>query len=119
MTGTNAAIYFKSYKNGLWSPVGKWGVLNVQIGEPIIVPSGKPADNNFRIYTQTKDSYIVYTLDGTVPSVHEGIQDLEVTNGRIVWGTSVVVNADKGQTINAIAIRSGLVTSEVTTYTNE
>ena len=119
MTGADAAIYFKAYKNGRWSPVGKWGLLNVKIDKPIIVQSGAKSANNFKVYTQTKDSYIVYTLDGTVPSIEEGTQKLTVKNGRIVWGTSTVVNIPKGRTIKAIAIRNGLVTSDVMTYSNK
>ncbi|MBQ5311192.1 MAG: BspA family leucine-rich repeat surface protein [Oscillospiraceae bacterium] len=119
MTGNKAAMYFKAYKSGKWSDLGKWGVLNVQIAKPIIVVSGKVEDNNFRVYTQTKDSYIVYTLDGSDPSIKEGSSELKVTNGRLVWGTSTIVNIPKGRTIKAIAIRNGLVTSEVMEYKNE
>ncbi|MBQ5311757.1 MAG: chitobiase/beta-hexosaminidase C-terminal domain-containing protein, partial [Oscillospiraceae bacterium] len=75
--------------------------------------------NNFRVYTQTKDSYIVYTLDGSVPTIKEGTSELKVTNGRLVWGTSTIVKVPKGRTIKAIAIRNGLVTSDVMTYKNQ
>ena len=119
MTGKDAAIYFKAYKNGKWSVVGKWGLLNVKIDKPIITPSGKASENNFKVYTQTKNSYIIYTLDGSVPSINEGTQKLTVKNGKIVWGTSAVINIPKGKTIKAIAIRNGLVTSDVVTYTNK
>ena len=119
MTGANAAIYYKAYKDGQWSDLGKWGVLNVQIAEPLIVQSGKPSENKFKVYTQTKDSYMVYTLDGTTPSIQEGIGSLKVTNGRIVWGTSTVVEIPKGKTFKVIAIRAGLVTSDVLTHKNE
>ncbi|MBR4224572.1 MAG: chitobiase/beta-hexosaminidase C-terminal domain-containing protein, partial [Oscillospiraceae bacterium] len=118
MTGTKAAMYFKSLKNGLWSPLGKWGVLNVQIDKPLLRAKGSAASGNFMIYTQTKNSYIVYTLDGSVPSIQEGIQQLKVKNGRIIWGTQGSVNVPVGRTLKAIAVRSGLVTSEVMTYTN-
>ncbi|MBQ5310639.1 MAG: chitobiase/beta-hexosaminidase C-terminal domain-containing protein [Oscillospiraceae bacterium] len=118
MSGSKAAMYFRAY-NGKWSPVGKWGVLNVQIAKPMIAQSGSKSANNFKIYTQTKNSYIIYTLDGTTPSVNEGKQKLSVRNGRIVWGTSAVVNIPKGRTVKAIAIRNGLVTSGVMTYTNK
>ena len=118
MTGNKAAMYFKSYRDGKWSKVGKWGVLNVKIDEPLIVQSGRKNDNNFKIYTQTKDSYIVYTLDGTGPAIEEGIQSLKIKNGTMVWSTSKVINVPKGKTVRAIAIRSGLVTSDVMTYTN-
>ncbi|MBR4225141.1 MAG: chitobiase/beta-hexosaminidase C-terminal domain-containing protein, partial [Oscillospiraceae bacterium] len=116
-TGKDAALYFKAY-NGKWSALGKWGVLNVQIAKPLITQSGKKAENKFKIYTQTKDSYIVYTLNGTVPSIEEGVQKLKVKNGRLVWGTSAVIEVPKGRTVKAIAIRSGLVTSDVMTFTN-
>ncbi|MBQ7990306.1 MAG: chitobiase/beta-hexosaminidase C-terminal domain-containing protein, partial [Oscillospiraceae bacterium] len=99
--------------------VGKWGLLNVEIAKPIITQSGKASENKFKIYTQTKNSYIVYTLDGSVPSIEEGTQILKVTNGRLVWGTSEVVQVPKGRTIKAIAIRNGLVTSQVLEYTNK
>ncbi|MBR4223937.1 MAG: chitobiase/beta-hexosaminidase C-terminal domain-containing protein [Oscillospiraceae bacterium] len=112
-------MYFKAYKNGKWSVLGKWGVLNVQIEKPIITPSGKTEENNFKIYTQTKDSYIVYTLNGTIPAIEEGTQKLTVKNGRIIWGTSGIVNVPKGSTIKAIVIRNGLVTSDVMVYTNK
>ncbi|MBQ5311367.1 MAG: chitobiase/beta-hexosaminidase C-terminal domain-containing protein, partial [Oscillospiraceae bacterium] len=118
MTGNKAAMYFKAYKNGKWSELGKWGVLNVQIDKPIIVQSGPRSKNTFRIYTQTKDSYIVLTFDGSDPSIQEGTQQLKVTNGRLVWGTSTVETVPKGRTVRAIAVRSGLVTSEVAEYTN-
>ncbi|MBR4224150.1 MAG: BspA family leucine-rich repeat surface protein [Oscillospiraceae bacterium] len=119
MTGNNAAMYFKAYKGGKWSVLAKWGVLNVRIDKPLIVQSGAKSANNFKVYTQTKDSYIVYTLNGTVPAIEEGIQQLKVKNGRIIWGTSGIVNVPKGRIIKAIAIRNGLVTSEVMTYTNK
>ncbi|MBQ5311258.1 MAG: hypothetical protein ILP19_04365, partial [Oscillospiraceae bacterium] len=57
--------------------------------------------------------------DGSVPSINEGTQKLTVKNGKIVWGTSAVINIPKGKTIKAIAIRNGLVTSDVVTYTNK
>ncbi|MBQ7990439.1 MAG: leucine-rich repeat protein [Oscillospiraceae bacterium] len=119
MTGNSAAMYFKAYSGGKWSELGKWGVLNVQIAKPLIVQSGMASDNNFRVYTQTKDSYIIYTLDGTTPTVSEGTQKLKVTNGKIIWGTSGIVNVPKGKTIKAIAIRCGLVTSDVMAFTNK
>ncbi|MBQ5311208.1 MAG: chitobiase/beta-hexosaminidase C-terminal domain-containing protein [Oscillospiraceae bacterium] len=119
MTGSSAAIYFKAYKNGKWSPVGKWGLLNVKIDKPIIKQSGNKSQNKFKIYTQTKSSYIIYTLDGTVPAVNEGTQKLTVKNGKIIWGTSDIISVPKGRTIRAIAIRNGLVTSDVMTYTNQ
>ena len=111
MTGNDAAMYFKAYKNGVWSPLAKWGVLNVQIAAPIITQSGAKSDNNYKVYTQTKDSYIIYTLDGTDPAIEEGTQKLKVTNGRIIWGTSGIVHVPAGKTIHARAIRCGLVTS--------
>ena len=119
MTGTKAAMYFKAYKNGKWSALGKWGVLNVQIAKPLITPSGKASENNFKVYTQTKDSYIIYTLDGSKPSIEEGTQKLKVKNGKIVWGTTATINVPKGKTIKAIAVRCGLVTSDVMEYTNK
>ena len=118
MSGSSAAIYFKAY-NGKWSPLGKWGVLNVKIAKPIITQSGAKSANNFKIYTQTKNSYIVYTLDGSTPSINQGSKKLSVRNGRIVWGTSTVVNVPKGRTVKAIAIRNGLVTSDVAVYSNK
>ncbi|MBR4223787.1 MAG: chitobiase/beta-hexosaminidase C-terminal domain-containing protein, partial [Oscillospiraceae bacterium] len=119
MTGNKAAMFFKSYKDGKWSVLGKWGVLNVQIAKPIITQSGKKTENKFKIYTQTKDSYIVYTLNGTIPSIEEGTQKLKVKNGRIIWGTSDIIEVPKGKTIKAIAIRNGLVTSDIMEYTNK
>ena len=119
MTGNKAAMFFKAYKDGKWSAVGKWGVLNVKIAAPLITQSGPKNADTFKIYTQTKDSYIIYTLDGSVPSAEEGTQKLKVTNGRIIWGTTDVVKVPKGRTIKAIAIRNGLVTSDVMTFTNE
>ncbi|MBQ5311527.1 MAG: chitobiase/beta-hexosaminidase C-terminal domain-containing protein [Oscillospiraceae bacterium] len=112
-------IYFKSYKNGKWSrEVGKWGFNNVRIAKPIITQSGPASDNKFKLYTQTSNSYMVYTLDGSTPEIEEGTQTLKVKNGRIVWGTSTVLEVPAGRTINAIAVRCGLVTSEVMTFTN-
>ena len=119
MTGSSAAIYFKAYKDGKWSVVGKWGLLNVKIAKPIIAQSGRPAENNFRVYTQTKDSYIVYTLDGSTPEINEGTNRPTVKNGRLVWSTSTVINVPKGKTIKAIAVRCGLVTSDVMEYSNK
>ena len=113
------AIFYKAYLNGRWSATNKQGLNNVRIAEPLLIQSGKKANNDFKIYTQTKDSYIIYTLDGTKPSIEEGTQKLKVTNGRIIWGTSGIVNIPKGKTIKAIAIRNGLVTSEVMTYSNK
>ncbi|MBR4223743.1 MAG: hypothetical protein IKR73_02925, partial [Oscillospiraceae bacterium] len=116
MTGKRAAMYFKAYKDGKWSPLGKWGVLNVQIAEPVIKQSGPKGSGKYRVYTQTKNSYIVYTLDGSMPAVEEGVQKLKVKNGRIVWGTSAVIDVPKGRTLRAIAIRCGLVTSSAAAY---
>ena len=45
MTGNRAAMYFKSYKDGKWSVLAKWGVHNVQIAQPIITRSGDPYKN--------------------------------------------------------------------------
>ncbi|MBP5581784.1 MAG: chitobiase/beta-hexosaminidase C-terminal domain-containing protein [Ruminococcus sp.] len=109
-------MYFKAYKNGQWSDVAKWGVLNVQLDKPIIVQSGKKSDNKVKIYTQAKDSYIIYTTDSTIPSVNEGANKLTVKNGTIIWGTSGVITVPKGGTVRAIAVRCGLVTSYVATY---
>ncbi|MBR4225048.1 MAG: chitobiase/beta-hexosaminidase C-terminal domain-containing protein [Oscillospiraceae bacterium] len=117
-TGKEAAMYFKAYKDGQWSEVGKWGVLNVKIAQPIIRQSGKKDSIKFRIYTQTKDSYIVYTIDGSDPSIEEGTQKLIVSNGNLIWGTNAIIEVPKGTTIKAIAIRNGLVTSDIMTYTN-
>ena len=116
--GTKAAMYFKEYKNGQWSDVAKWGVLNVQLDKPIIVQSGKKSDNKVKIYTQAKDSYIIYTTDSTIPSINEGTNKLTVKNGTIIWGTSGVITVPKGGTVRAIAVRCGLVTSYVATYYN-
>ncbi|MBR4224774.1 MAG: hypothetical protein IKR73_08195 [Oscillospiraceae bacterium] len=118
MTGTKAAMYFKAYRNGLWSPLGKWGVLNVKIAQPLMKAKGNSNTELFFVYTQTKNSYIVYTLDGTVPAIEEGTQKLKVKNGNIIWGTQSYVTIPKGCTFKAIAIRCGLVTSEVITYQN-
>ncbi|MBR4223280.1 MAG: leucine-rich repeat protein [Oscillospiraceae bacterium] len=112
-------VYFKAYMYGKWSTVSKNGLNNVQIAKPLCVQSGAKSKNDFKVYTQTKDSYIVYTLDGSVPAINEGTQKLTVKNGRIVWGTTAVINIPKGRTIKAIAIRCGLVTSDVMTYTNK
>ncbi|MBQ5312273.1 MAG: chitobiase/beta-hexosaminidase C-terminal domain-containing protein, partial [Oscillospiraceae bacterium] len=118
MSGADAVVYYKAY-NGKWSELGKWGVLNVQIAKPLIVQSGKKSDNNFKVYTQTKDSYIVYTLDGSTPEINEGTNRPAVKNGRLVWSTSTVINVPKGKTIKAIAVRCGLVTSDVMEYSNK
>ena len=53
-----------------------------------------------------------------MPRINDGAQKLTVTNGRIVWGTSKVINVPRGRTLRAIAIRSGLVTSDVLTFIN-
>ena len=111
------AMFYKAY-NGKWSPVAKQGINNVRIAKPIITRSGPASQNKFRIYTQTRDSYIIYTLDGSIPSINEGTNKLTVKNGRLVWGTSAVIDVPKGRTVKAIAVRCGLVTSEVMTYTN-
>ncbi|MBP5581786.1 MAG: chitobiase/beta-hexosaminidase C-terminal domain-containing protein, partial [Ruminococcus sp.] len=118
MWGDRAAMFFRAHKNERWSELSKWGVLNVQLDQPKIVQSGKKTDNKVKIYTQAKDSYIVYTTDGTIPSVIEGSNRLIVKNGTIIWGTSGVVSVPRGRTVRAIAIRCGLVTSYVTSYTN-
>ena len=118
MTGNRAAMYFKAYKNGKWSVLGKWGVLNVQIAQPLMKLRGSKYKGNFFIYTQTKNSYIVYTLDGSIPSIEEGTQKLKVKNGKLIWGTQGNINVPYGCTVKAIAIRCGLVTSDVMTYTN-
>ncbi|MBQ5310911.1 MAG: chitobiase/beta-hexosaminidase C-terminal domain-containing protein, partial [Oscillospiraceae bacterium] len=119
MTGNSAAMYFKAYKNDTWSDLGKWGVLNVKIAAPLIVKSGPASANRYKIYTQTKNSYIIYTTDGSEPSIEEGIQQLQIKNGKIIWGTSGVITVSEGDTIKAIAVRSGLVTSEVLEYTDD
>ena len=119
MTGNKAAMYFKAYKNDTWSDLGKWGVLNVKIAAPLIVKSGPASANRYKIYTQTKNSYIIYTTDGSEPSIEEGIQQLQIKNGKIIWGTSGVITVSEGATIKAIADRSGLVTSEVLEYTDD
>ena len=71
-----------------------------------------------KVYTQAKNTFIVYTTDGTDPVIEEGIQSLKITNGKMIWATSGVVSLPKGSTIKAIAIRSGYVTSDVAEYTN-
>ncbi|MBQ7990919.1 MAG: InlB B-repeat-containing protein [Oscillospiraceae bacterium] len=118
MTGTDACMYFKTYKDGKWSVVCKRGILNVQLDKPLIVQSGKASDNKVKVYTQAKNTFIVYTTDGTDPVIEEGIQSLKITNGKMIWATSGVVSLPKGSTIKAIAIRSGYVTSDVAEYTN-
>ncbi|MBQ5311613.1 MAG: chitobiase/beta-hexosaminidase C-terminal domain-containing protein [Oscillospiraceae bacterium] len=117
-TGADAALYFKAYRNGKWSELGKWGVLNVQIAKPLAVQSGPKSANQVKVYTQTKDSYIVYTLDGSTPSIYEGTNRPTVRNGTLVWSTSTVITVPKGKTVKAIAVRCGLATSDVMTYTN-
>ena len=118
LSGSAAALYFRAYKNGKWSNLNKNGVLNVKIAQPLIKPKGSAYPNQYFIYTQTKNSYIIYTLDGTVPSITEGTQQLKVKNGTIIWGTQGYINVPRWRTVKAIAIRSGLVTSDVMTFTN-
>ena len=118
-TGKDAFMCYKAYKDGEWSELGKWGVLNVKIDQPIIRQSGNKDSETFRIYTQAKNSYIVYTVDGTDPSIVEGSQQLTIKNGNIIWATDGKITVKKGQTVKAIAVRSGLVTSDVLTYTFE
>ena len=114
MTGNKAAMYFKAYKDGKWSELGKWGVLNVQIAQPLIkLRGGNKFKGSFKIYTQTKNSYIVYTLDGSTPSIEEGTQKLKVKNGKLIWSTQGEITVPYGKTVKAIAVRCGLVTSDV------
>ncbi|MBQ5310442.1 MAG: cellulase family glycosylhydrolase, partial [Oscillospiraceae bacterium] len=106
-------IYSKAYKNGRWSKLSKTGLNNVKLAAPVI----QKTSDGIRIYSAAKNSYICYTTDGTVPSVRSGINKVEVTNGKFAYSTDITVSAEPGQTVKAVVVRSGLVTSDTSTYT--
>ncbi|MBQ8979288.1 MAG: leucine-rich repeat protein, partial [Oscillospiraceae bacterium] len=116
------ALYCRSYKNGAWSDgVSKYGFNNIKIVTPRVVKSGT---DKYRIFCTDKDSFIIYTTDGTTPVIKHGIDNkLRVVNGKIAlgtdnkWSNDCVVSVGSGKEIRAIAVRSGLVDSDVVLYT--
>ena len=100
----NGTIYAKSYKDGVWSSVSKF-VLNVPVVDtPTIEVNGETVT----IMSNTPNSYICYTSDGTVPSWE---------NGKRIANSGGTVTISAGKVVRAIAVRSGFAnSSEAKTY---
>ncbi|MBQ5310491.1 MAG: leucine-rich repeat protein [Oscillospiraceae bacterium] len=119
------SLYCKSCKNGVWCDgVTKYGFNNIKIVTPRVVKYGKADDNKYRVFCNDAEAFVIYTLDGTTPEIEHGVTGkIQIKNGRIglgtdnKWSNDVVITVPKGKTIKAIAIRSGLVDSDVVTYT--
>ena len=116
------SLYCRSYKNGAWSDaVAKYGFNNIKIVTPRVVKA--KGDDKYRIFCNDLDSFIIYTTDGTTPEIRHGVDSkLHVVNGRIAlgsdnkWSNDCYVTVPKGKEIRAIAVRSGLVDSDVVLY---
>ena len=100
-------IYAKSYCNGVWSNVARL-ILRIPV---VNAPTITLKSNEATIATTTPLCYIVYTTDGTTPSL---------TNGTRVYGgnaSKITVTVPVGATIKAMAIRSCFTNSSIVSKT--
>lgn len=100
-------IYAKSYCNGEWSNPAKL-ILKIPV---VNAPTITLKSNVATIATTTPLCYIVYTTDGTTPSL---------TNGTRVYGgnaSKITVTVPVGTTIKAMAIRSCFTNSSIVSKT--
>ncbi|MDE5892422.1 MAG: chitobiase/beta-hexosaminidase C-terminal domain-containing protein, partial [Acetatifactor sp.] len=100
-------IYAKSYCNGMWSNVARL-ILRIPV---VNTPTITLKSNVATIATTTPLCYIVYTTDGTTPSL---------TNGTRVYGgngSKITVTVPVGSTIKAMAIRNCFTNSSIVSKT--
>ncbi|MBQ5311331.1 MAG: leucine-rich repeat protein [Oscillospiraceae bacterium] len=86
-------VYARAYYNGQWGNVSRLILKIPSVNKPTLTRS----KNKVTIKTTTPDAYIIYTANGSQPTLK---------NGRRVKGTATVT-VSKGQKIRAIAVRSG------------
>ena len=96
-------LYAKAYLNGQWSNVSKL-ILKIPV---VAKPTASISNGYIILTTATPDSYIVYTLDGTAPTVENGV----ITNGTR-GKAPLAVPGRSGMIFRVIAVRSAFTNSE-------
>lgn len=96
-------IYARTYYNGRWSNVARLILKIPVVNTPTITKSGS---GYVTITTTTPSCSIIFTTDGTVPSL---------TNGRKISASSSRVYVGTNKTVKAIAVRSCFTNSAVAT----
>lgn len=96
-------IYAKTYVNGKWSNPARFILKIPVINKPTITNNG---NGYYTLKTTTPSCSLIYTTDGTTPSV---------TNGKKINASVSKVYIGKGKTIKVIAIRSCFTNSDVAT----
>lgn len=97
-------IYARTYVNGQWSNVARLILKIPTVNTPTITPAG---DGKVKITTTTPNSIIIFTLDGSTPSL---------TNGRRIYASSSVISIGSAKRVRAIAVRSCFGNSGVAVY---
>lgn len=97
-------IYARAYANGKWSNVSRLILKIPVVNKPTITYSSGGYVN---IKTTTPGCRIIYTTNGTTPTL---------MNGTMVYGSSARVYVGTGKTVKAIAVRSCFTNSDVATY---
>ena len=94
-------VYARVYADGKWGNVSRLILKIPVVNAPVFTKN----NDILTIKSSTPDSYIIYTTDGSVPSL---------TNGRRVKGTASV-KVRKGMKVRAIAVRSCFTNSKEVT----
>lgn len=102
LDGFNGTIYAKAYYSGQWSDVVSYVLKTDKVATPTISVSG----NKVTINAPTSESTIYYTIDGSIPTVNNGIKG---------EGGSLSLDCFDG-TVKAVAVKSGYTNSDVASY---
>lgn len=96
----NGNVYAKSYANGKWSDTE---VVSLEITK-VETPSISFADGKATVTTTTSEADVIYTIDGSTPSL---------TNGTRGQGSEVTFGLSGGVTLKAIAVKDGWTVSKM------
>ena len=100
--GFNGTVYARAYYDGQWSDLASYVVKTPQVAAPTITVSG----NKVTIKAPTSGSTIYYTIDGSIPTVKNGIK------GK---GEAVSLDSFAGM-LKAIAVKNGYTNSDIASY---
>ncbi len=102
-------IYARTYINGQWSNPARLILRIPTVNTPIITRSYTAGQFNgkINITTTTPDCTLIYTTDGTKPSL---------TNGRQIKASNTTVYVGTGSTVKVMAVRSCFSNSEIVTF---